>query len=351
MPPDRKKRIAFFPNHPSQIWMLRPVAEQVSGFAEPIWMLRDKDCSLALANAFGLNYRVVSKAKAGFIGNGWELGTNIIRCWRLTRSLGIDLWVTKYGCGNIAARLAGKQSLSFNDDDADVIPLIAWTSYPFASGTIVTDSTRMGRFERHAIRYPGFHELFYLHPNRFTPDPVIIRELGLAPGDRYLILRLSALKAHHDAGIRGVSEQLVRDIVAAAGSDVRVFISSEKPLAQEFEPYRFTLPVERMHHALAFAEAFVGDSQTMTAEAAVLGTPAFRLNSFVGKIGYLDELERYGLTFGYLPGNESKLLADLQQLFTKVDRESFRQARAKMLLEKPDPVPHFVDVIARQVNG
>ena len=54
-----------------------------------------------------------------------------------------------------------------------------------------------------------------------------------------------------------------------------------------------------MHHALYFAEMFIGDSQTMTAEAAVLGTPALRLNNFVGKLGYLNELERkFNLTYG-----------------------------------------------------
>jgi predicted glycosyltransferase len=347
-PTDSRKRVAFFPNHPSQIWMLRPVAERVSEFATPIWLLRDKDCSLELAEAFGLDYQVVSKAKTGFLGNGIELAANTVRCWRLTRKLNIDLWVTKYGCGNIAAKIARKRSLSFNDDDADVIPLIAWTSYPFADATIVTDATRMGRFEKNAIRYPGFHELFYLHPNRFTPDPGIKNELKLAKDERFLIVRLSALNAHHDAGISGVSEQLLRDIIRASRNQVRVFISSEKPISSEFEPYRFTLAVDRMHHALAFAELFVGDSQTMTAEAAVLGTPSFRLNSFVGKIGYLDELERYGLSKGFRPGQEADLLNAIQNAIENplCDRKSRRE---QMLADKPDPVPAFVEAIKAQL--
>lgn len=46
-----------------------------------------------------------------------------------------------------------------------------------------------------------------------------------------------------------------------------------------------------MHHVMAFASLYVGDSQTMAAEAGVLGTPFVRFNDFVGRIGYLDELE------------------------------------------------------------
>ncbi len=54
-----------------------------------------------------------------------------------------------------------------------------------------------------------------------------------------------------------------------------------------------------IYHALYYADLYIGDSQTIAAEKAVLGTPALRFNDFVGKIGYLEELEhKYGLTFG-----------------------------------------------------
>jgi predicted glycosyltransferase len=44
---------------------------------------------------------------------------------------------------------------------------------------------------------------------------------------------------------------------------------------------------------------YIGDSQTMTAEAAVLGTPAIRFNDFVGELSYLEELEyTFDLTYG-----------------------------------------------------
>ena len=125
-----------------------------------------------------------------------------------------------------------------------------------------------------------------------------------------------------------------------------MFISSEKPLADEFEPYRFTLAPERMHHALSFAEFIVGDSQTMTAEAAVLGTPAFRLNSFVGRISYIEELQDYGLAFGYHPGQEAALLAELESVLGTSDRRDvFRDRRNRMLEDKIDPVPFMAGVL------
>ena len=72
---------------------------------------------------------------------------------------------------------------------------------------------------------------------------------------------------------------------------------------------------EKIHHLLYFATMFVGDSQTMTSEAAVLGTPAIRCNSFVGRISYLEEEEhKYGLTFGFTPDKFDNLIIKIKEL-------------------------------------
>ena len=50
---------------------------------------------------------------------------------------------------------------------------------------------------------------------------------------------------------------------------------------------------------MVFASLYIGDSQTMSAEAGVLGVPFVRFNDFVGRIGYLRELEdTYELGYG-----------------------------------------------------
>lgn len=63
-----------------------------------------------------------------------------------------------------------------------------------------------------------------------------------------------------------------------------------------------------MHHVMAFASLYIGDSQTMAAEAGVLGVPFVRFNDFVGRIGYLRELEDtyelgYGIHASVLPAD------------------------------------------------
>ena len=57
-----------------------------------------------------------------------------------------------------------------------------------------------------------------------------------------------------------------------------------------------------MHHIMAKASLIISDSQTMTAEGALLGTPTVRINGFVGKISYLNEIEnKYNLGIGIKP--------------------------------------------------
>jgi predicted glycosyltransferase len=70
-------------------------------------------------------------------------------------------------------------------------------------------------------------------------------------------------------------------------------------LEPQFEKYRIKINPLDMHHVMAFASLYIGDSQTMAAEAGVLGVPFVRFNDFVGRIGYLRELEDvYELGYG-----------------------------------------------------
>ena len=98
-----------------------------------------------------------------------------------------------------------------------------------------------------------------------------------------------------------------------------------------------------MHHVMAFASLYIGDSQTMAAEAGVLGVPFVRFNDFVGRIGYLRELEdTYHLGFGI----KASALDSVDQLCKRVEelvemkaaerQATFQERRERMLAEKID---------------
>jgi predicted glycosyltransferase len=89
---------------------------------------------------------------------------------------------------------------------------------------------------------------------------------------------------------------------------------------------------------MAFAKIYIGDSQTMAAEAGVLGTPFIRFNDFVGRIGYLNELEnKYKLGFGIRPSEPEKLFSMISYLLDlKSTHEVFLKRRIEMLKDKID---------------
>ncbi|HRY99451.1 MAG TPA: hypothetical protein P5550_10390, partial [Bacteroidales bacterium] len=186
------------------------------------------------------------------------------------------------------------------------------------------------------LRYPGYHELAYLHPSHFTPDPGMVNRL-VGTGPPYLLIRLSALSAHHDKGVRGITLALVQEIIALAGERYRVFISAERPLPEELSAYRLTVDPTQVHHLMAGARVYLGDSQTMAAESAMLGVPYIRYNDFVGRITYLAQLENdWQLGFGFRPGEEKALLECLRELLQEERGDRYMRTRDRLLTEKID---------------
>jgi predicted glycosyltransferase len=123
----------------------------------------------------------------------------------------------------------------------------------------------------------------------------------------------------------------------------RVVITTERDIDAEFLPYQIKVSPERAHSLLSFATVFIGDSQTMTSEAAVLGVPSLRCNSFAGRISYLEEEEKkYGLTYAYLPNDFESLMSRLESWMTESDLLSkWKDKRQAMLNDKIDVTLFF----------
>ncbi len=222
------------------------------------------------------------------------------------------------------------------EDDASVIPHFAWMAFPFANVILAPGCCDVGRWAKRKLGYEGFQKLAYLHPNRFTPDP--LRVPFLDDGRPYFLIRLSSLSAHHDFGVKGINPDTLKKLIHTMEKRGRVLISSERPLSKEFEKYQILLPVRDMHHLLFYADLFVGDSQSMAVEAAMLGTPSIRFSDFVGKIGVLEELEhRYGLTFGIPATDPEALIRKVSEVLdTPGLTDDFSARRQRMLDGKID---------------
>ena len=122
-----------------------------------------------------------------------------------------------------------------------------------------------------------------------------------------------------------------------------MFISSERELSAELDSHRISINPLDIHHVMAFAQLYIGDSQTMAAEARVLGTPFVRFNDFVGRIGYLNELEnKYRLGYGIKPRNPDDLLSTTEKLVNTENLKAVFQDRRKVMLRDKIDVAGFM---------
>lgn len=239
------------------------------------------------------------------------------------------------------------KSFVFDDDDSAVQPLMSRFGHPFADYLVSPDVLNFERQKKHHITYAGYHELAYLHPNRFTPDPSVLKDAGLEIGEPFFIMRFNAFKAHHDVGIHGISIESKQRLIEILSKKGKVFITTERDIEPEFMGYQLKVSPEKAHSLIYYATMLIGDSQTMTSEAAVLGTPAIRSNSFVGRISYLEEEEhKYGLTYGILPEQTVALFTKIEELLSIPDlKAEWQRRRLSMLNDKIDVTAFFIWLI------
>lgn len=229
------------------------------------------------------------------------------------------------------------------EDDAAVIPLQAKVCFPGATEILSPDTCDDGKWNDKSTHYPSYHELAYLHPNHFTPSADIVREQGIDLAKPYAIMRFVKLKANHDDNVKGINKKVALQLVEMMKPHMDIYITSERPLEPELEPYRIKINPIYMHDVMAFASLYIGDSQTMAAEAGVLGVPFVRFNDFVGRIGYLRDLEdKYELGYGIKASEEGSVekmcerVAEIVALPEVERKKIFGARKQKMLADKID---------------
>ncbi|MHC4634159.1 MAG: DUF354 domain-containing protein, partial [Planctomycetota bacterium] len=316
--------------HPGHFHLFKHVITQLKKAGHEVEIVaRQKDCLLDLLEQAKFEHHKVSRRSKGLVESVWQAMKAFKLVFLLARAKRPDFMVGTSVVIGPVARLTGATSIVFNEDDAKQVSMFAKVAYPFAHYVVTPDCLKFENYGKKHFTYPGYHELAYLHPRRFTPNADILKELGVGPGEKYFLVRLVSLTAYHDIGEKGLSAEQAKKIIRLLSRHGKVFISAESVIDEQLRGYILPTPPERIFDVMAFADIIVGDSQTMVAEAAVLGTPALRCNTFVGRLTYLKELEhKYGLTVGVLPKDFEKLMAVLEEWVAKSDiKEQWQRKR------------------------
>lgn len=343
----KKKTILIDINHPAHVHLFRHfIGEMKAAGYEVFVTAKDVPSILSLLNRYNIPFITTGRKKDGLV---WKY---IIEFFHVLKVLWIV--VTKridYGIGvsmvlPIVSTLTGMKSFCLDDDDIAVTP----TFGKFVSRADVNLTPSALAYENRGpnhVCHASFHELAYLHPNRFTPDPAILDEVGVLPDEPFFVLRFNAFKAHHDEGAMGLSIEQKRTLIALLEPHGKLFITTEREIDPALKRYQLPVSPEKIHSLMYYATLFIGDSQTMTSEAALLGTPAVKLNTFAGRLSIPNELEqRYGLCYSFLPGDFDKMLLQIKKLLeTPNIKAEWSRRKAVMLADKIDLTAFLVDFV------
>ena len=332
--------------HPGHVHLLHPLAEELKGRGHRLYYsVRDIPVAKRLMEHYGMSPWVdLGGKKDSLIGKAQTVLSQDLQLLRFVCQNHIDLGLSSGLVLSHVAQVSKMRSIVFDDDDDAAEPLITKYGHPLSDVVFTPDCIR--RKTKHAVYYAGTHELAYLHPNRFSPDPSVLQHAGLQEGERFFIMRFVALKGHHDVGQAGLSLEQKRALVDLLKGHGRVIITSERAVEPEFEQYRLPVPPEEIHSLMAYSAMFVGDSQTMTSEAAVLGVPALKCNTFAGRLSVPNMLEqKYGLCYAYTPDKFDDMLVQIRSLLDMDPtalHDEWQKKRQRMLQEMIDPTGFFV---------
>lgn len=333
-------RILIDIGHPAHVHLYKNFIAEMKGKGHSVFVSVKKNVSSAinLLNLYKIPFVQIGNKSDSILGKAFSQIQFDLQIYKFVRKNKITIGLGTSITNAHVSRITKMKSIIFDDDDDEVQPLFVKYAHPFCNSLLSPNVLTGKRKLKKTIYYPGYHELAYLHPLRFKPDPTVLDEIGLKNGKRYFIMRFNVFKAHHDIGVKGLSLDQKLELVSILKPLGRILITTERDIEPELSEYQMKISPEKAHSLLAWSTMLIGDSQTMTSEAAVLGVPSLRCNSFAGRISYLEEEEsKYGLTYAFIPEEFDKLKSKLAQLLEMGNlREEWQRRRQIMLKDKID---------------
>jgi predicted glycosyltransferase len=332
-------------NHPAHVHLFKHVIDELEQGGHDVSVTsREKEITTDLLDYYEIEHISLSSVGNSLFGLAAEFAIKDLMLFNHARSVDPDVYV---GCNpaiaHISAVLGGRCIMLH---DSEPTPVREYLFRPFADA-ILTPEGFDNELGSKQVRYPGYHELAYLHPDRFSPNPDLLREHGVDPDEEFYVVRFIAWGAHHDAGEAGLSPEAQRELVSTLEETGTVYITTEDELPEYFEEYRLPVPPHLIHDLLNYADLYIGDSQTMATEAAVLGTPSIRSNSFAGDndmSNFVELEEEYSLL--YSTPDEGDAIRKARELLADIDlEETWQRRRERMLEEKTDVTSVIIDTL------
>jgi predicted glycosyltransferase len=324
-------RILIDIGHPATVHFFKNFAwEMIRRGNQVLFTSRDKDVAINLLKHYKFDYKSFGKFKKGIAGKLFSIIKFDLQLIKTALKLKPDIILSG---GSLyaahAAFLCRKPNITVHNTDIDYQVDF---NKPFTS-VFLTPESYTRDIGPKQFKYRGYQELTFLHPKYFKPNPAIFKKLGLCEDEKYVLLRFVSWDAHDDFGKQGFSTNDIRNIVSRFSEHAKVFISSEYSLPEDLKKYHLetnaSIQTGDLQDIEYYASLLYGESGAMSAECAVLGTPAFYISK--KKLGFLTELDKkYDLVFDRR--NQEGTLDEAIKLLQNPDlKKEWREKSRKMI--------------------
>ena len=272
-------RFIFELNHPKHYYQFKYIMSILQNRGHIIQVLaRNKDVLLRVLQEENVPFTIFGVHKDTLGGKFFSSIGIFHKYKQIAKRFAPDIIVSKASIyGTLVAKALGCRSYIF--PDSEVVTLTNKLVVPLATCVITPEPFSLNYGAKHK-RIRGLFEDCYLSPSVLTIGDSNAGSNGLKKP--YAILRFVGWSANHDVNKKGFSLEEKKKLVDTISKYMTVYVSSEKDLPPTLAKYKLLTPAAQIHSVLANADLYIGDSQTMATEAALLGTPAIRSNSFVG---------------------------------------------------------------------
>ena len=331
-------------NHPAHIHLFKNFSKiLINHNHEVLFTIKDKDVTSLLLKSMDFNFINFGKPYASHIKKAIGLIKFDYLLYKAAKKFNPDIIISHMSI--YAAHISfllGKPHVTLTDSEH--ISRKQKHMNPM-NHTILTPSCFRGNLGCKQVKYNGYHEIAYLHPNYFIPDGSILNDLKIKKDEKFFIVRKTAGWAVENIGQKLMGNDELSKLIDYLKVRGKVILSAEGKIDKKLEKYIVKIKPEKIHSLMYYANLFIGDSLTMFTEAALLGTPSFSISSEGFLLGNFDEIcEKYKLGFRFRSLTEA--LCKIEEI---VEDENIKAKWAKkkeiLFADKIDVTQFLVDFI------
>lgn len=344
-------RVLFDIEQPAQVHLFRnAIAELQSQGYETLVTSRETDATEELLDAYGIEHRSLStrvKLLPRFVD---ELLIRKLRLLGIVRAFRPSVIVSRLDSvpAHVSA-LSGTRYVAVSDTNVDrsfLHRLSQRLTVRFVDTVCVPERFQLS-VDPENRRSLDFQELAYLHPHYFQPDPRTLDGYDIDPTETFFVIDVGGLDAYHGVSCAAPSPETIRRLVRTLSPHGRVCIPADTDLPADLTEYQRSIDPEAVQQLLSFADLYIGVSETMATEAAMLGTPAIRTTSNVDEH---DESvsraleEQYDLLRSSADDDRAVRTARRTVEFG-IDNVDWQRRRDQLIAEQPDVTERIVTTI------